>query len=116
MKQELPADLEKQMPVFDVSKPEATRVSSGKVMQKLAKALPWFVGGSADLAPSTKTFLDGYPSVGPGAFEGRNLHFGVREHGMAALMNGMQLHGGFRVFGATFFVFSDYCRPSGWRR
>jgi transketolase len=112
MKQELPADLEKQMPVFDVSKPEATRVSSGKVMQKLAKALPWFVGGSADLAPSTKTFLDGYPSVGPGAFEGRNLHFGVREHGMAAVMNGMQLHGGFRVFGATFFVFSDYCRPS----
>ncbi len=112
LKQELPADLEKQMPVFDVSKPEATRISSGKVMQKLAKALPWFVGGAADLAPSTKTFLDGYPSVGPGAFEGRNLHFGVREHGMAAVLNGMQLHGGFRVFGSTFFVFSDYCRPS----
>lgn len=111
-KQELPADLEKQMPAFDVAKPEATRVSSGKVMQKLAKALPWFVGGAADLAPSTKTFLEGLPSVGPGAFDGRNLHFGIREHGMAAVLNGMQLHGGFRVFGATFFVFADYCRPT----
>jgi transketolase len=110
--QALPADIEKLMPVFDVAKPEATRVASGKCMQKLAKALPWFVGGSADLAPSTKTFLDGYPSVLPGKLEGRNLHFGIREHGMAAVLNGMQLHGGFRVFGATFFVFSDYCRPS----
>ena len=109
-KQALPADIEKLMPVFD--KPEATRVSSGKVMQKLAKALPWFVGGAADLAPSTKTFLDGYASVLPGKFEGRNLHFGIRELGMSALLNGMQLHGGFRVFGATFFVFSDYCRPT----
>ncbi len=111
-RQELPADLEKQMPVFDTAKPEATRVSSGKVMQKLAKALPWFVGGAADLAPSTKTLLEGMPSVGPGAFEGRNLHFGIREHGMAAILNGMQLHGGLRVFGATFFVFADYCRPT----
>jgi transketolase len=81
-------------------------------MQKLAKALPWFVGGAADLAPSTKTFLEGFPSVLPGAFEGRNLHFGIRELGMAAILNGMQVHGGFRVFGSTFFVFSDYCRPS----
>jgi transketolase len=112
MTQALPADIEKLMPAFDVAKPEATRVSSGKVMQKLAQALPWFVGGAADLAPSTKTFLEGLPSVGPGAFEGRNLHFGIREHGMAAILNGMQAHGGFRVYGATFFVFSDYCRPS----
>jgi transketolase len=81
-------------------------------MQALAKAMPWFVGGSADLAPSTKTFLDGLGSVLPGKFEGRNLHFGIRELGMSALLNGMQLHGGFRVFGATFFVFSDYCRPT----
>ena len=109
-KQELPADLETQMPVFE--KPEATRVSSGKVMQKLAKALPWFVGGAADLAPSTKTFLEGYASVLPGKFEGRNLHFGIRELGMSAILNGMQLHGGFRVYGSTFFVFSDYCRPT----
>jgi transketolase len=87
-------------------------VSSGKVIQKLAKAMPWFVGGSADLSPSTKTFIEGMPSVLPGQFEGRNLHFGVRELAMAAILNGMTLHGGFRVFGATFFVFSDYCRPS----
>ena len=110
MKQTLPADIEKQMPVFD--KPEATRVASGKVMQKLAKALPWFVGGAADLSPSTKTFLDGFASVLPGKFEGRNLHFGIRELGMSAILNGLQLHGGFRVFGSTFFVFSDYCRPT----
>ncbi len=112
LKQDLPADLEKQMPVFDVAKPEATRVSSGKVIQKLAKAMPWLVGGSADLSPSTKTLIDGAPSVLPGQFDGRNLHFGVREHAMAAMLNGMALHGGFRVYGATFFVFSDYCRPS----
>jgi len=107
--QVLPSDLEQQMPVFD--KPEATRVSSGKVLQKLAKAMPWIIGGAADLAPSTKTFLDGYASVMPGKFEGRNLHFGIRELGMAAILNGLQLHGGFRVYGSTFFVFSDYCRP-----
>ena len=111
-RQALPADLAQQMPVFDVAKPEATRVSSGKVIQKLAKALPWFVGGAADLSPSTKTAIEGAPSVLPGQFEGRNLHFGVREHAMAAMLNGMALHGGFRVYGATFFVFSDYCRPS----
>ncbi|MEI6149308.1 MAG: transketolase [bacterium] len=110
--QSLPADIEQQMPVFEADKPVATRIASGKIMQKLAKALPWFVGGAADLAPSTKTFLEGYPSVLPGAFEGRNLHFGIREHGMAAILNGMQGHGGFRVFGATFFVFADYCRPT----
>ncbi len=112
LKQALPPDLEAQMPVFDVAKPEATRVSSGKVIQKLAKALPWLVGGSADLSPSTKTIIDGAASVLPGQFEGRNLHFGVREHAMAAALNGMALHGGFRVYGATFFIFSDYCRPS----
>ena len=111
LKQVLPADLAQQMPVFDVAKPEATRVSSGKVIQKLAKALPWFVGGAADLSPSTKTTIEGAASVLPGQFEGRNLHFGVRELGMAGILNGMSLHGGFRVYGATFFVFSDYCRP-----
>jgi transketolase len=110
--QVLPAGLDQQLPAFELDKPVATRVASGKVMQALAKALPWLVGGSADLSPSTKTFLDAWPSVKPGAFEGRNLHFGVREHGMAAILNGMALHGGFRVFGSTFFVFSDYCRPS----
>ncbi len=109
---ELPADLAAQLPVFEVDKPIATRVASGKVMQKLAALCPGLVGGAADLAPSTRTFLEGYASIKPGQFEGRNLHFGVRELGMSAILNGMALHGGFRVFGATFFVFSDYCRPA----
>ncbi len=111
-KQDLPADLLAQLPTFEVDKPIATRVASGKVMQKLAQLLPFLVGGAADLAPSTRTFLEGFASVKPGQYEGRNLHFGVRELGMASILNGMALHGGFRVFGSTFFVFSDYCRPS----
>jgi transketolase len=109
---EVPADLESAMPKFDPVVPVATRVASGKVIQALARAIPELVGGSADLAPSTRTLIDGVASVSRGAFEGRNLHFGVREHAMCALMNGMALHGGFRVFGATFFVFADYCRPA----
>jgi transketolase len=90
----------------------ATRNASGKVLQALAAAFPNLVGGSADLAPSNKTFLEGLTTVGPGAFEGRNLHFGVREHAMGAVMNGMALHGGLRVYGGTFLIFSDYMRPS----
>jgi transketolase len=108
----LPADLPAQMPEFDPAKPVATRAAGGKAMQKLAKLLPALVGGAADLAPSTRTLLEEFPSVAPGSFGGRNLHFGVREHAMAAILNGLALHGGFRVFGATFFVFSDYCRPA----
>ena len=108
----LPADLESVLPVFEPGKAVATRSASGKVIQALAAAVPQFVGGSADLAPSTKTLIDNADSVGPNAFSGRNLHFGVREHAMASMMNGMALHGNFRVFGATFFVFVDYCRPA----
>jgi transketolase len=108
----LPADLEKRLPVFDIAKPVATRAASGRVLQELAKAVPYLVGGSADLAPSTSTFLKDYAAIGPHAYSGRNLHFGIREHGMAAVVNGMCLHRGFAVFGATFLVFSDYCRPS----
>ncbi|MCF7922947.1 MAG: transketolase, partial [Candidatus Marinimicrobia bacterium] len=70
------------------------------------------VGGSADLAPSNNTHLKGYDDIGGDAYAGRNLHFGVRELGMGAIMNGLQLHGGFRVFGATFLVFADYVRPA----
>ena len=109
---ELPADLEAALPSFDPEKAVATRSASGKVIQGLAAAVPQLVGGSADLSPSTKTLIDDAESVGPGAFGGRNLHFGVREHAMGAMMNGMALHGGLRVYGATFFVFVDYCRPS----
>ena len=108
----LPADLEKSLPAFDPAKPVATRSASGTTLQALAKAIPHLVGGSADLAPSTSTFLKGYPSVGTNAFGGRNLHYGIREHGMASVVNGMCLHRGFIVFGATFLVFADYCRPS----
>lgn len=89
----------------------ATRVSSGKVLNMLAPNLPWLIGGSADLAPSTMTLLNGESDFGSDSFEGRNMHFGIREHGMAAALNGMSLSG-LRAYGATFFVFTDYMRPS----
>lgn len=108
----LPENLNQLLPEFDPEQPMATRAASGKTIQSLAAALPWLVGGSADLAPSTLTLIDGAGSVAPGDYSGRNLHFGVRELGMAGLLNGMALHGGFRVYGATFFVFLDYCRAS----
>jgi transketolase len=82
------------------------------VLQHAARLVPSLVGGSADLAPSTKTLIEGSPSVAPGAYEGSNLHFGVREHAMGAVLNGMLYHGGLRPYGATFLVFSDYMRPS----
>ncbi len=109
---ELPENLESVLPSFDPQKPVATRNASGTVLQALAKAIPNLVGGSADLAPSTKTLLDNCGHIGPGAFSGRNFHFGIREHAMAAMLNGIAAHGGFRGYGATFFVFADYCRPS----
>ena len=109
---ELPANLDKLLPTFDPNKPIATRNASHTVLQSLAKAVPYLVGGSADLAPSTRTIMDGQGHVGTRAYAGRNFHFGIREHAMGAIMNGMALHGGFRVYGATFFVFSDYCRPA----
>jgi transketolase len=110
MNQEIPADLSEKMPVFDG--PIATRSASGKVLQELAKELPFLVGGSADLAGSNMTHLNDYSDIGKDAFEGRNFHYGVREIGMGAIMNGIQVHGGFRVYGATFLVFADYVRPT----
>ncbi|RIK77126.1 MAG: transketolase [Planctomycetota bacterium] len=89
----------------------ATRVSGGKALNAFAARIPWLVGGSADLAPSTKTLIDKAASFSSGDYGGRNLHFGIREHGMAAAVNGMTLCG-LRGYGATFFVFSDYLRPS----
>ena len=114
---QLPAELESpEAPVESwagpLDRPVATRVASGRVLQELATRVLYLVGGSADLAPSTRTYLEGWGSVGPGRFEGRNLHFGVREHAMGAVLNGMALHGGLRVFGGTFLVFSDYMRPA----
>jgi transketolase len=89
----------------------ATRAHGSAVLQTAAEYVPALVGGSADLAPSNKTVIKGSPSVAPGEFGGRNLHFGVREHAMGALLNGMLYHGAFRPYGATFLVFSDYMRP-----
>lgn len=90
----------------------ATRVASGQVLNAIAQKMPNLIGGSADLAPSNNSFLQGEGSVTPEDFSGRNFNFGVREHGMAAIMNGLALYGQFRVFGATFLIFSDYMRPS----
>lgn len=92
-------------------KPVATRDAGGKSLNILAAKLPELVGGSADLAPSTKTAIIGAGDIAPQEFGGRNLHFGVREHGMGSILNGMSLHGGLRVYGSTFLVFADYMRP-----
>ena len=110
----LPAGWDQEIPVFPAdAKGLATRVSSGKVLNGLAKHYPWLIGGSADLAPSTMTMLE-FPDAGHFSshnYAGRNLHFGIREHGMGAICNGMSL-AGLRPYCATFFVFTDYMRPS----
>jgi transketolase len=110
---ELPAGWEASLPSFAPEDgPVATRAAGGKIMAALAPALPELVGGSADLHPSTKTYLSAYPAVEKGEYGARNLHFGIREHAMGGILNGMALHGGFRPYGSTFLVFSDYMRPS----
>jgi transketolase len=90
----------------------ATRQSSQMVLQTLADAIPELVGGSADLTGSNLTMTRGMTAIAPGAYAGRYIHYGVREHGMAACMNGMALHGGLLPYGGTFFVFTDYMRPA----
>jgi len=110
---ELPEGWEDALPHFAPGDaPIATRAAGGKIMAAIAPVLPELVGGSADLHPSTKTYLSAYPAVRKGEYGGRNLHFGVREHGMGGILNGLALHGGFRPYGSTFLVFSDYMRPS----
>ena len=98
--------------LFDKPDPIATRSASGVVMNAISKGVPAFIGGSADLAPSTRTILDDSGHIGNGEFSGNNLHFGVREHAMGAVANGISLHGGAIPYTATFLVFSDYMRPS----
>jgi transketolase len=101
------------LPVFpDEGKKIATRQASGKVLNAIAASIPTLIGGSADLAPSTNTYLNGLGDFSKGKFAGRNFHFGIREHGMASIMNGMAMYGGVIPYGATFFVFSDYLRPA----
>lgn len=107
-----PEDLADKIPPFEVGTSAASRQSSQRVLQDVAKLMPHLVGGSADLAPSTLTLIDDAGSVTRGDFSGRNLHFGVREHAMGAVVNGLALHGGFRPYGATFLVFADYMRPT----
>ncbi len=110
---QLPPDWDADIPVFHPDDgPQATRSSSGAVLNALVGRLPNLVGGSADLAPSNNTRLDGYGDMSPDQPGARNIHFGVREHAMAAIVNGMAQHGGIIPFGATFLVFSDYMRPA----
>ena len=98
--------------LFDDGRAISTREASGKVMNAIAPAVPNLVGGSADLAPSTLTILNSEGHIGPGNFDGRNLHFGVREHAMGAVANGMAVHGGAIPYASTFLIFSDYLRPA----
>ncbi len=103
----------KALPTFPKDKPVATRTACGEVMNAIAPLVPGLVGGSADLGPSNKTVLKGLGDVAPHAFDGRNIHFGIRELGMSAIVNGLTAYDEtFRGYGATFFVFSDYCRPA----
>ncbi len=112
LKKELPKGWDDSLPAFEQKDgPLATRVASGKCINALAPKLPQLLGGSADLAPSTITLIEGGGDFEPGQV-GRNFHFGVREHGMGAIVNGMAQHGGVIPYGATFLIFSDYMRAS----
>ena len=109
---ELPADWRGALPVFEASaKGMATRAASSKVLNAFAVRIPELMGGAADLAPSTKTLLDNSGAFAHDNYRGRNVHFGIREHSMGAVMNGMVLHGGIIPYGGTFLIFSDYMRP-----
>lgn len=99
-------------PQYQTGESEATRKVSGAALQKIAAAMPNLVGGSADLAPSNNSNLKEYPDYASDSRSGRNLHFGVREHAMGGVTNGIALHGGLRAYAATFLVFSDYMRPA----
>ncbi|WP_394583710.1 transketolase [Cytobacillus firmus] len=109
---ELAEGWDKDIPVYEEGKSLASRASSGEVLNAIAQNLPSFFGGSADLAGSNKTMIKGTGDFTAESFDGRNIWFGVREFAMGAALNGMALHGGLKVFGGTFFVFSDYLRPA----
>ena len=117
----LPEGFDADLPTWEVGESVATRKASEATLQALGKTLPELWGGSADLAGSNNTFIKGDPSFGPENITtetwtttpgGRNLHFGIREHAMGAIMNGIALHGGTRPYGGTFLIFSDYMRPA----
>ena len=109
MSNELP-DLKNDADLFDFPKADATRGTSSTVLNKLAERIPNLIGGSADLAPSNKSNMKKYAAFSAADKSGSNIHFGIREHAMAAITNGMQLHGGLRAYCATFFIFTDYMK------
>ncbi|MEH7552399.1 transketolase [Bacillus altitudinis] len=108
----LPENWDQEVPVYEAGSSLASRASSGEVLNGIAKQVPFFIGGSADLAGSNKTTIKDTTDFGRENYAGRNIWFGVREFAMGAALNGMALQGGLRVFGGTFFVFSDYLRPA----
>lgn len=110
MSGQLPEGWDSDIPTFNAGEAMASRIASSKVINAIAPKLPSLVGGSADLAPSTNTLMKGLGDFGPES-NGRNMHFGIREHAMGSILNGMSLHGGIIPFGATFLIFSDYMRP-----
>jgi transketolase len=112
MHRQLAKSWDANLPTFTAADgPMATRIASGKTIAALAARLPEMMGGSADLTPSTFTSMDGAGSFEPENWAGRNMHFGIREHAMGAILNGMALHRGLIPYGATFLIFSDYMRP-----
>jgi len=109
----LPSEWDKEIPIFKPTDgPIATRAASGKILNAIAGKIPTLIGGSADLAPSNNTYLKFSHDFQKGSYNGRNIRFGVREHAMGGIMNGMFLHNGLRPYGGTFLVFADYLRPS----
>ena len=107
----LPPQLDLDLPEFrPADGPIATRAASGKVLNAMAKNIPLLIGGSADLAPSNKTVIDASFDFQKGSYNGRNIRFGVREHAMGGILNGISLHGGIKPYGGTFLVFADYMR------
>jgi transketolase len=109
---ELPENWDAELPVYEVGSSAASRVTSKETIQAISKTVPSFWGGSADLSASNNTMVAAEQDFEPGNYAGRNIWFGVREFAMAAAMNGIQLHGGSRIYGGTFFVFTDYLRPA----
>lgn len=108
----LPVGWEESLPTFEAGTSTASRNSSGSVINAIAPVVPNLIGGSADLAGSNKTTMNGYPSIQADSWDGRNMHFGVREHAMGGILNGMALHGGLVPYGGTFLIFSDYMKAS----
>jgi transketolase len=112
MKKEVPANLFEELCKAAPAKDAATRAHGGAIEQRAAALVPSLVGGSADLNPSTKTYIEGSGALAKGEFGGRNVHFGIREHAMGAFLNGLAVGDGFIPFGSTFLIFSDYMRPA----